>query len=83
MPMAPGRGHIYVYIYIYRYMSALIYPEHKKKEVETMCVQLLDPVSWYMTTDNDDDGRRTTDDDGRRTITDDDGWTTGDDDVKN
>ena len=31
-------------------------------EVETICVQLLDPVSSYMTTD---DGRRTTTDDGR------------------
>ena len=37
-------------------------PESK---VEAVCVPLLDPVSWYKTTD-DDNGRRTTDDDGRR-----------------
>ena len=37
----------------------------QKSEVKTICVQLLDPVNWYITTD-DDDGRRTTMDDGRR-----------------
>ena len=42
--------------------------------MKTICVQLLDPVSWYRRgrTTTDDDGRRwTTTDDGRRTTTDD------------
>ena len=68
-----------MYLHINICTSALIHLEHKNRKWQTVYVQLIDPVSWYMTTDDDDGRRTTTDYDGRRRTTDGDGRTTDDD----